>query len=205
MTHKVRKAIFRIFVGLSAFLLLSLLIVVVVVAIYRPKPALPDTSDWQTGMVFFSVGDSWESLAVRSITGLQNVALSDSTPSHCGIVIMGSNGPLLFHASTTARRVVAESPSEYIENNGSYCLYAIPQPFQLDTLKLRADIDSLLRISVAFDYDFDHTDNKSLYCTELVVALHELNGCNAFSTLREKNYIYPQDIFNILNMRKRNQ
>lgn len=203
MNQGVRKAVFRILIGLSAFLLVSLLIVAVVVAVCRPKPALPDTSDWQTGMVFFSVGDSWESMAVRSITGLKNVALSDSTPSHCGMVIMGNDGPLLFHASTTARRAVAESPAEYIEKNGSYCLYAIPQPFQLDTLKLRVDIDSLLRIPVAFDYDFDHTDNKSLYCTELVVTLHELNGCKALSPLREKNYIYPQDILDMLNMRKK--
>ncbi len=203
MNPHIGKPILRIIAGLSAFLLLVLLMVTVAAAVCRPKPAVPDTSGWQTGMVFFSVGDSWESVAVRSMTGLRNIALSDSTPSHCGMVIMGNNGPRLFHASTTARRVVAESPAEYIEKNGSYCLYAIPQPFQLDTLKLRADIDSLLRIPVAFDYDFDHTDSKSLYCTELVVTLHELNGCKALSPLREKNYIYPQDILNILNMRKK--
>lgn len=197
----VRKTIIRVLIGLSAFLLLFFLIFIVAVAIYRPKPSVPDTSGWRTGMVFFSVGDSWESVAVRSFTGLRNIALSDSTPSHCGMVVMGDNGPLLVHASTTAGRVVAETPAEYIENNGSYCLYVKPQPFPLDTLRLKADIDSLLNVPVAFDYNFDHTDGKSLYCTELVVTLHELNGYDTLSPLRERNYIYPQDILNIYNQK----
>lgn len=199
MSQKVRKPILRIFVSLSAFLLLLIIIVVIAVAFYRPKYAEPDTSGWQTGMVFFSVGDSWESVAVRSITGLRNAALADSTPSHCGIVMIGDSSLLLVHASTTAGRVVAETPAEYIENNGSYCLYVKPQPFKLDTLKLKSDIDSLLRIPVAFDFEFNHFDSKSLYCSEFVVALHELNGCNLLSRLRDKHYIYPQDILDILD------
>lgn len=199
MNHKVRKTIIRAFVGLLAFLLLFIIIIFVVVAFCRPKPSVPDTADWHTGMVFFSVGDSWESVAVRSVTGLKNVTLADSTPSHCGIVMMDDNGPLLVHASTTAGHVVAEPPLEYIENNGSYCLYAASLPFRLDTLKLKSDIDSMLRIPVPFDFDFDHSDHSSLYCTEFVVTLYELNGCNALSPLRSKNYIYPQDILNLLN------
>lgn len=154
-------------------------------------------------MVFFSVGDSWESAAVRSITSIFNMAVSDSTPSHCGIVIMDERGPLLVHASTIAGQVVRETPAEYIENNGSYCLYVESQPFELDTLKLKSDIDSILSVPVPFDFDFDHSDNKSLYCTELVVTLHELNGCNTLSSLRENHFIYPQDILNILNKNKK--
>lgn len=199
MNHKVRKTIVRSIVGLLAFLLLIFAVFVAAVAICHPKPAQPDTSDWQTGMVFFSVGDSWRSVAVRSLTGARNATLSDSTPSHCGMVVMSDRGPLLVHASTNAGRVVAETPSEYLELNGSYCIYAKPQPFPLDTLKLKADIDSLLRRPVAFDFDFDHSDNQSLYCTELVITLHELNGCKALSPLRSKKYIYPQDILNNLN------
>ena len=173
--------------------------VVGIVIFLRPKPSRPDTSGWQTGMVFFSVGDSWESAAVRSLTGLFNLAMSDSTPSHCGMVVMDENGPMLVHASTTAKHVVKESPEEYLRNNGSYCLYVVPQPFALDTLKLRADIDSLLSILAPFDFEFNHDDGKALYCSELVITLHELSGCNSLSSLREKSWIYPHDILKILN------
>lgn len=170
--------------------------------LYRPKPSLPDTSDWKTGMVFFSVGDSWESAAVRSISSIFNLTVSDSMPSHCGMVVLSKNGPLLVHASTTAKHIVIETPEEYIKNNGSYCLYVKSQPFPLDTLKLKADIDSLLKIPVPFDFEFNHDDRNALYCSELVITLHELNGCNSLSSLRENNWIYPQDILNILNQQE---
>lgn len=202
MKYNVRKPIFRVFAGMTAFLIMIFLIIVATAIFYRPKPAQPNTSNWRTGMVFFSVGDSWESIVVRSISSIFNIAVSDSTPSHCGIIIVGDKGPLLVHASTTAGHVVAETPAEYILNNGSYCLYTKPLPFQLDTLKLKSDIDSLLNIPVSFDFDFNHSDNKSLYCTELVITLYELNGCNSFSSLRENHFIYPQDILNILNISK---
>lgn len=199
MNSKIRKTIFRVFAGISAFLLIFLLIFIGAAVFYRPKSVRPDTSGWRTGMVFFSVGDAWESAVVRSITGMLNMAVSDSTPSHCGIVILGENGPLLVHASTTAGHVVAETPDEYIEKNGSYCLYVMPRTFNPDTLKLKSDIDSILAVPVPFDYDFDHSESKSLYCTEFVVVLHELNGITSLSSLRENHYIYPQDILNRLN------
>ena len=178
------------------------LIIVCTAILYRPKPSLPDTSYWQTGMVFFSVGDSWESAAVRSISSIFNLAVSDSTPSHCGMVIMGNSGPLLVHASTTAKHIVIETPEEYIRKNGSYCLYVKSHPLAQDTLKLKADIDSMIKIPVPFDFEFNHEDSKALYCSELVITLHELNSCTSLSSLREKNWIYPQDILNILTQKK---
>ena len=199
MSSKLRKPIIRILVVISAFLTILLSVVVGAAIFLHPKPAMPDTSDWTTGMVFFSVGDSWESVVVRSVTGIFNKTVSESTPSHCGIVIMGENGPLLIHSSTIEGHVVVETPDEYIKKNGSYHLYVKSQPFPLDISKLKSDIDSLLSIPVPFDFEFNHSDSKSLYCTELVVILHELNGCNSFSSLREKNFIYPQDILNILS------
>lgn len=202
MNLKVRKSVFRILVGISAFLLLFLLFVIIGAIFCRPKAALPDTLLWRTGMVFFSVGNTWESAVVRSFTGLMNMEVSDSTPSHCGIVILKEGNPFLVHASTTAGHIVVETPVEYIENNGSYCLYTKPHRCQIDTLKLKSQIDSLLGIPVPFDYDFNHFDNKSLYCTELVVTLFELNGCTSLSTLRKQHFIYPQDILNILETSK---
>ena len=198
MQCELRKPILRTIAVISASLIIILLTAIGTAIFYRPKPSLPDTSDWQTGMVFFSVGDSWESAAVRSISSIFNLALSDSTPSHCGMVIMDRGGPMLVHASTTAKHVVKETPEEYIKNNGSYCLYVKAPPLTLDTLKLRADIDSLLRIPVPFDFEFNHDDPNALYCSELVITLHELNGCATLSSLREKNWIYPQDILNSL-------
>lgn len=198
MQSEFRRPILRILAVISASLIIILLAVAGIAILCRPKPSQPDTSDWQTGMVFFSVGDSWESAAVRSLTSIFNLAVSDSTPSHCGMVVMEKNGPLLVHASTTAKHIVMETPEEYIKNNGSYCLYVVSQPLALDTLKLKADIDSLLKIPMPFDFEFNHDDGKALYCSELVVTLHELNGCHSLSSLREKNWIYPQDILNIL-------
>lgn len=203
MNRKVRKTIFRILIGISAFLLLFILIIIGASLFCRHEPSQPDTAEWRTGMVFFSVGDGWESAAVRSITGLFNLAVSDSTPSHCGIVTRGERGPLLFHASTVAKRVVVETPEEYIANNGSYCLYVKPMAFEIDTVKLKSDIDSLLSKQVPFDFEFDHSDDSSLYCTELVVLLHELNGCDTLSSLRNNHYIYPQDILDFMNAKKR--
>ena len=199
MKFIIKKPIFRLLAGISAFLLVFVVVIVGAAVFYRPKPAPPHTDGWQTGMVFFSVGDSWESAAVRSLTGIFNMAVSDSTPSHCGIVMMADKGPLLVHASTVAGHVVAEAPEEYIKKNGSYCLYVRTRPLMTDTLKLKSDIDSLLSLPAPFDFDFDHRDDKSLYCSELVVTLHELNGCRLFSPLRRKHYIYPQDIMDILN------
>lgn len=202
MQSKLRKPTLRIFAVISASLITVLLIIVGTAIFYRPKPSLPDTSDWQTGMVFFSVGDSWESAAVRSLSSILNLAVSDSTPSHCGIVVMGKNGPLLVHASTVAKHIVMETPEEYIRKNGSYCLYVKTKPLLPDTLKLKADIDSLLKIPVPFDFEFNHDDPTALYCSELVITLHELNGSASLSSLKEKNWIYPQDILNILNQKK---
>lgn len=199
MNPRIGKPILRIIAGLSASLLLVLLMVTVAAAVCRPKPAVPDTSGWQTGMVFFSVGDSWESVAVRSITSLRNVALSDTTPSHCGIILMEPSGPALVHASTVAKKVVKETPEEYITKNGSYMIYSRAMPDRVDTVLLREHIEELLARDYPFDFDFDHSDGKALYCTELVVTLYELSGCNSLSPLREQHYIYPQDILNMLS------
>lgn len=201
MLSEFRRSILRILVVISASLIMILLAVGGIAVLCRPKPSQPDTSDWQTGMVFFSVGDSWESAAVRSVSSIFNLTVSDSTPSHCGMVVRGDNGPMLVHASTTAKHIVMETPEEYIKNNGSYCLYIKAQPLTLDTLKLKTDIDSLLTMRVPFDFEFNHEDPDALYCSELVITLHELNGCHTFSSLREKNWIYPQDILNVINQK----
>ena len=90
----------------------------------RPPYLVPDTSAFATGDVFFSVGDAWESVAVRALSGCTSFEVCDSTPSHCGIVIRYADGVRLAHASTVAKKVVMETPEEYLRKNGSYCIYA---------------------------------------------------------------------------------
>lgn len=160
----------------------------------RPDYSPPDTSGWKTGDVFFSVGDSWESVAVRSLTIAKDLAVADSTPSHCGLVVHMPDGLRLVHESTVARQIVAETPDEYLRKNGSCCIYTRHVPCPVDTARLKVHIDSLIRLAVPFDFSFDHNDSRKLYCTELVVMLLEENGIDAFSDLRSQNYIYPQDL-----------
>ena len=87
-----------------------------------------------------------------------------------------------------------ETPDEYIRNNGSYSLYARRPSCMLDTLCVFHVVDSLMRAGVPFDFDFDHKDDSSLYCTEMAVRVLELSGCREVSDLRELGYIYPQDL-----------
>lgn len=188
------SALRRVALWLIGILCACVILVIVLVFVNRPQRSIPDTSCWQTGDIFFSVGDSWKSVTVRSLSGMREFGVADSIPSHCGVVVISADGPLLVHASTSAKRIVAETPGQYMENNGSYCLYAMKAPCTLDTLRLRADVDSLLTHRVPFDFNFDHSDSTALYCTEMVIELLELNSCFEASALRQQNYIYPQDL-----------
>lgn len=160
----------------------------------RPAYIAPDTSGWKTGDIFFSVGDSWESVAVRALTGAKSFELSDSTPSHCGLVVRYSGEVRLVHESTVAKKIVVETPEEYLKNNGSYCLYVRKSPCAPDSVILRQTVDSLLSTGIPFDFDFDHSSPQALYCTEMVVRVSEICGSGYFSHLRKKDYIYPEDI-----------
>lgn len=178
--------------------LLFLLVVVAAACVYFRRPAYvgADTTQWRTGDVFFSVGDAWESVAVRTLTGAKNLEFSDLTPSHCGIVVRTDGEVRLVHASTVAKRVVSETPEQYVSNNGTYCLYVAQAPCPVDTAALRLTLDSLLQAAVPFDFEFNHNDASALYCTELVVSALEQTGCRSFSNLRSNSYIYPADLLN---------
>lgn len=180
----------------SILTIFFLAIILWVCFVYRTRPAyvVPDTSSWQTGDIFFSVGDSWESVAVRSLSGAKNFEVSDSTPSHCGVIIRDSGGIKLIHASTVKKKIVAETPEEYMTNNGSYCLYAKRVQQTPDSVAILLTVDSLITKAVPFDFDFNHRNSKSLYCTEMVITVFERNGNLQFTPLRKQNYIYPEDL-----------
>ncbi len=183
---------------LSVFIILAIGFIIFVL-LTKPQYKEPDIRNWRTGDVFFSVGDSWESYVVRSLTSFRERNLVDSTPSHCGIILIEKTGPVLVHASTVAKKVVKETPEEYIRKNGSFMIYSHAIPYDIDTILLRKNIDELLEKDYPFDFDFNHRDQSSLYCSELVLYLLELNGIDQLSDLRELAYIYPQDILNRLN------
>lgn len=180
--------------GVLAILFLAIIIWVCFVSWIRPVYMMPDTSSWQTGDIFFSVGDSWESVAVRSLSGAKNFEVSDSTPSHCGVIIRDAEGIKLIHASTVEKKIVAETPQEYMNKNGSYCLYARRLNPAPDSVAILQTVDSLITNAVPFDFDFNHRDSRSLYCTEMVITIFERNGNLRFTPLRRQNYIYPEDL-----------
>lgn len=195
MSKKSRR-LYRILCGIIAFFLL-IIVWIGIVYLLRPAYIKPDTSDWHTGDIFFSVGDSWESVAVRALTGILHLEISNSTPSHCGIIIRDSSGMVkIAHASTLAKKMVLENPEEYLKNNGAYCLYAKKTPCPIDSVALRHTMDSLINTGVPFDFNFDHSDSKSLYCTEMVVCVFEDNDIFCFSDLRKKRFMYPKDLLN---------
>lgn len=163
-----------------------------IVFLSRPAYIAPDTSGWKTGDIFFSVGDSWESVAVRALTGAKSFELSDSTPSHCGLVVRYGGKVRLVHESTVAKRIVMETPEEYLKNNGSYCLYVRKSPCAPDSVILRQTVDSLLSTGIPFDFDFDHSSPQALYCTEMVVRISEICGSTYFSDLRKKTIFTPK-------------
>lgn len=190
---KAPKAL-RIALAAAATITAALAAAVIYIVCTTPRHSEPDTRDWQTGYIFFSVGDSWKSYAVRGLTRLMGKALSDSTPSHCGMVVMQGATPLLVHESTSEGRIVAERPDEYFDKNGSRCIYALPAPGAVDTVRLRTDIRALTDARKPFDYEFNHSDSTALYCSELVVELLERNGNRSLTPLRARKFIYPQDI-----------
>lgn len=189
----VRSFLRYILVGLSV-LLIFLVGWVLTVIIKTPKYQVPDTTGWKTGDIFFSVGDSWKSVVVRALTGARDLEMPDSTPSHCGVVIRENGRLWLVHESTDKEKLVKEPADNYQRINGSYCLFARSVPCDMDTVKLKRDIDYWIKKEKPFDYDFNHRDTTSLYCTEFVVELMERNGCKAFSGLRQNQYIYPKEL-----------
>ena len=189
-----RKKILKVSIVALSVLLLLVGVRLVIFLVNRVDYQTPDTSDWQSGYIFFSVGDSWKSDAVRSMTALSGQAATDSTPSHCGFVLMGPDGPLLVHESTTEKQIVAQTPMEFITREGAYCVYALPVKDALDTVKLRRDIEQMLEAATPFDFNFDHNDTTALYCSELVVTLFEKNGRDDLTPLRQEQYIYPRHI-----------
>lgn len=194
---KKKRSYLRIIGWGCTFVFLFLFVWIGIVWLNRPAYIEPDTSTFETGDVFFSVGDSWESVAVRTLSGSLSLEVADSTPSHCGIVVRYAEGVKLAHASTVKKKIVLETPEEYLRNNGSYCIYTRKAPCTVDTLAIRQSVETLVKNRVPFDFNFDHSTSKALYCTEMVVRVFEQNNCFCFSKLRHNSYMYPNDLLKL--------
>lgn len=66
---KKKRSYLRIIGCGCTFVFLFLIVWIGIVWLNRPAYIEPDTSTFETGDVFFSVGDSWESVAVRTLSG----------------------------------------------------------------------------------------------------------------------------------------
>ena len=71
----------------------------------------------------------------------------------------------------------------------------------MDTAAVRRTVEALVEQQVPFDFNFDHSSAKALYCTEFVVHVLEQNNCFCFSKLRKRNYMYPNDVLKIISTR----
>lgn len=71
----------------------------------------------------------------------------------------------------------------------------------MDTAAVRRTVEALVEQQVPFDFNFDHSSTKALYCTEFVVHVLEQNNCFCFSRLRKRNYMYPNDVLKIISTR----
>lgn len=67
----------------------------------------------------------------------------------------------------------------------------------VDTLAIRQSVETLVKNRVPFDFNFDHSTSKALYCTEMVVRVFEQNNCFCFSKLRHNSYMYPNDLLKL--------
>lgn len=186
----------------STLFFLAIAVWIGICLLNRPPYLMPDTTRFETGDIFFSVGDSWESVAVRALSGTRSLEVADSTPSHCGIVIRNDDGVKLVHASTVAKKIVMETTEEYLRNNGSYCIYTRKAPCRVDTLAIRKTVEALVSKGVPFDFKFNHTTPDALYCTEMVVNVFEANNYFCFSKLRKHSYMYPVDLLTLIALQE---
>lgn len=184
-------------IKLIASVVAALLFIVVSAYFYvesRRRPyEVPTTVGWQTGDIFFSVGNSWKSEFVRLSGG------NADEISHCGIVLRSGDKVVLVHMSTDKGHIVGESPDDYgkINNASKVIVRHLTNP--VDTISLKKRLECLLSSGKPFDYKFDKTDTAEYYCSELVVDLMFADSTREYKSLMRHDYIYPQDIYNILN------
>lgn len=182
------KIIASVFVALL-FLLLSAFFYI---ESKRQPYEIPSTKGWQTGDVFFSVGNSWKSEFVRFAGG------NSKDVSHCGIVLMAGSKAMLIHMSTEQGHIVCESPEDYGRiNDASRIIIRRPRTIP-DTSMLKIRLNSLLAERKPFDFKFDVQDDSKYYCSELIVKQVFQDSSREYKTLIRKEFVYPQDIYNIL-------
>lgn len=169
------------------------LIVAVAAFILFPRSSkncpIPDSSNWQTGDIFFSSGTSWKSDVVRLFGGC-----GDNETSHCGFVMMQNGKAMLVHMSTDRDEISMESILEYMMQNEASSVRAMRLTDAPDTTALRRNLERLLAERKRFDSSFNHRKDDRYYCSELVVKELRKVGQHSLDSLLNSSVIYPQDI-----------
>ena len=163
--------------------------VFVVVKCTQQPFAPPDTSQWQTGDVFFSAGNAWQSTIVRAFGG---ESIDRST--HCGFILINHGQPMLVHMSTEYNQITAETIDQYAQVNDVSSIKAMRVTPPLDTVALRRYLQYNLSIHRPFDHRFSHSDTTQFYCTELIVQAILAQQRTEPAHLLNLKFIYPADI-----------
>lgn len=149
----------------------------------------PDTSDWQTGDIFFSAGNSWRSVVVKMFNGE-----NPDRVTHIGFVVIEDGRPMLVHMSTEKEQVTKEGVEEYARINDVSSIIVRRLKTLPDTVALRKNIYSRLASKKEFDDVFDIKDTTKFYCTEFVIRELQRVNCHVFDTLLTRDYVYPIDL-----------
>lgn len=180
---------------LALYLLAATIILIIAVGAFILLPRsskncpVPDSSNWQTGDIFFSSGTSWKSNVVRLFGGSGN-----NETSHCGFVMMQNGKAMLVHMSTDRNEISMESIPEYMTQNEASSVRAMRLTDEPDTTALRRNLERLLAERKRFDSSFNHRKDDRYYCSELVVKELREVGQHSLDSLLNSSVIYPQDI-----------
>ena len=170
--------------------------VFVVVKCTRQPFSPPDTSQWQTGDVFFSAGNAWQSTIVRAFGG---ESIDRST--HCGFILINHGQPMLVHMSTEYNQITAETIDQYAQVNDVSSIKAMRVTPPLDTVALRRYLQYNLSIHRPFDHRFSHSDTTQFYCTELIIQALLAQQRTEPAYLLNLKFIYPADIETLPSLR----
>lgn len=143
-----------------------------------------------TGDVIFTQGVSFKSDVVRAFGGDKTSGLS-----HCGIIVRDSTTSVV-HMSIDKDMITREPIAEFMQSNQVAGFTVCRVVGGVVDSKLLVELEGLLNSEIAFDNGYNATDDKELYCTELVCSIYErLYQINLYPRENRREIIYPYEIF----------